>query len=331
MKQPALGSWVSVGPRPQPHDRRTGPSAPARMCNLRHGGRLQGPPGSLPMRTDDAESASTSNYFLGHEDRELQRLILQARMYAPLTDGVLRGAGLQPGMRVLDVGCGVGDVAFLAAEQVGPTGEVVGVDREARALTWARRRAEILGMANVHFVESGLEALPLTRPFDAVVGRLVLMYQPDPVAFVRRMAEHLRPGGVLALHELELAATGLTHPELPLFHRLWGWMLPTCERVGIHVHMGLELVPTLRQAGLAVEDGVVNGRLGTTPDADPTEALVETVRSLVPHMERLGVATAAEVDIDTLAARLTAELRASGSILVPSLMVGVWGHRPGPT
>ncbi|MFP2899944.1 class I SAM-dependent methyltransferase [Corallococcus sp. 4LFB] len=276
------------------------------------------------------ESVATADYALGHEDRELQRLMLQAQVYAPLTEGVLRGAGLKPGMRVLDVGCGVGDVSFLAAELVGPTGQVVGVDREARVLTWARQRAEAQCLAHVRFQQGSLESLPVDRPFDAIVCRLVLMYQPDPISFVRRMAEHLRPGGVMALHELELAAMGLTHPKLPLFSRIWGWMLPTCERLGIKVHMGMELVSTLRRAGLVVDDGVIGGRLGVTADAEPTQALVETVRTLLPHMERLGVALAMEVDIDTLAARLTAELRANGGVLVPSLMVGAWGHRPGP-
>ncbi|WP_158616300.1 MULTISPECIES: class I SAM-dependent methyltransferase [Corallococcus] len=281
------------------------------------------------MRVEEPNAAA-AEYVHGNEDRELRRILLQAQVYAPLTEGVLRSAGLKPGMRVLDVGCGAGDVSFLAAELVGPSGEVVGVDREARFLARARQRAEARNLSHVRFLQSSLEALPAGAPFDAIVGRLVLMFQPDPVSFVRRMAEHLRPGGVMAVHELELAAMGLAHPKLPLFNRVWSWMLPTCERTGIKVHMGLELVSTLRRAGLVVDDGVVGGRLGVTPDAETTHALVETVRTLLPHMERLGVALAMEVDIDTLAARLTAELRASQGVLVPSLMVGVWGHRPGP-
>ncbi|MBZ4330654.1 class I SAM-dependent methyltransferase [Corallococcus sp. AS-1-12] len=276
------------------------------------------------------ETSAAAEYVQGNEDRELRRLMLQAQVYAPLTEGVLRGAGLKPGMRVLDVGCGVGDVSFLASELVGPTGEVVGVDREERVLACARRRAGARKLPHVRFQQCSLEALPVGAPYDAVICRLVLMFQPDPVSFVRRMMEHLRPGGVLAVHELELAAMGLTHPRLPLFNRIWNWMLPTCERLGIKVHMGLELVSTLRRAGLVVDDGVVGGRLSVTPDSEPTQTLVETVRTLLPHMERLGVALPMEVDIDTLAARLTAELRSNGGVLVPSLMVGVWAHRPGP-
>ncbi|MCP3166439.1 SAM-dependent methyltransferase [Myxococcus qinghaiensis] len=85
--------------------------------------------------------ASTPEYQIGHSDPEMNRLQLQAGVYRPLTEQVLRGAGLRPGMRVLDVGCGVGDVSFIAAELVGPTGEVVGIDSASRPLEWARRPA----------------------------------------------------------------------------------------------------------------------------------------------------------------------------------------------
>jgi ubiquinone/menaquinone biosynthesis C-methylase UbiE len=72
-----------------------------------------------------------SDYVLGHNDREQLRLIRQARILAPFTDSFLRAAGIASGMRVLDIGCGMGDVTMLAAQLVGPTGSVVSVDQEA--------------------------------------------------------------------------------------------------------------------------------------------------------------------------------------------------------
>lgn len=72
-------------------------------------------------------------------------------------------------MRVLDVGSGMGDVALLAAELVGPTGSVVGVDTNPDALVAARRRAP----ENVNSVEGDIRHLELDGEFDAVVGRLV--------------------------------------------------------------------------------------------------------------------------------------------------------------
>src|SRR5215470_14248779 len=91
-------------------------------------------------------------YALGRTDFEHQRLLEQARVVRPLTERLFRAAGIGPGMRVLDVGSGVGDVAFLAAELVGAGGEVVGVDVDAGALEKARSRARTLGHGNVRFV-----------------------------------------------------------------------------------------------------------------------------------------------------------------------------------
>ena len=72
---------------------------------------------------------------------------------------IFDAAGIRPGMRVLDLGCGVGDAAFVAADLVGPDGYVVGVDRSAEALARARIRAEQRGLAQVEF----LRATSMTR------------------------------------------------------------------------------------------------------------------------------------------------------------------------
>src|SRR5215471_5205369 len=94
-----------------------------------------------------------SFYALGHSEHELQRLSRQAQAIEPFTRQLFEEAGINQGMRVLDVGCGSGDVAFLAADLVGLSGEIVGVDRERTAVDWANARAHSLGTTNVKFVE----------------------------------------------------------------------------------------------------------------------------------------------------------------------------------
>src|SRR6516225_7371369 len=105
------------------------------------------------MTGDDANI-----YVLGHSEQELERLHRQALLVNPITRQYLVEAGVAPGMRVLDIGCGAGDVAFLAAELVGPSGQVVGIDRSADALALARSRADERSLANVTFRESELSA-----------------------------------------------------------------------------------------------------------------------------------------------------------------------------
>src|SRR5262245_20653769 len=117
-------------------------------------------------------------YGPGHTDFELERLRVQARLIEPITRRWLTEAGITAGMRVLDVGSGVGDVALLAADLVGAGGEVVGTDRVATPLSVASERAAARSLTNVRFVEGDPCEMTFDRPFDAVVGRYVLMYQP---------------------------------------------------------------------------------------------------------------------------------------------------------
>jgi tRNA A58 N-methylase Trm61 len=82
-----------------------------------------------------------SDYVLGHTDREQRRLIRQARVLAPATEHFLRDAGIVSGMRVLDIGCGMGDVTMLVAQLVGPQGKVVSIDLDQASLSTAQERA----------------------------------------------------------------------------------------------------------------------------------------------------------------------------------------------
>src|SRR6185437_10233635 len=97
-----------------------------------------------PLRADYnciVSTPSPSNYVLGQSVHEYERLMLQGRFLRPYTEKFFRAAGIVPGMRVLDIGSGMGDVSLLAADLVGPRGRVLGIDRDAAALNHAQRRA----------------------------------------------------------------------------------------------------------------------------------------------------------------------------------------------
>src|ERR1700730_8692423 len=158
----------------------------------------------------------TGDYVLGHSNRELERLSTQARLYEPFTLQFFRDAGIEAGMHVLDVGCGSGDVSFLAARMVGPTGEVVGVDRAPAAVKTATRRALELQLSNTRFIEGDPCEMGFGGFFDAVVGRMVLMFNRDPSDTLRKLAGHVQPGGVIAFQEVDF--TGCRSlPALPTF------------------------------------------------------------------------------------------------------------------
>src|SRR5215472_1792194 len=144
---------------------------------------------------DMAISSPGASYVLGGTNREHERLSRQARIFNPFTERLFRNAGISRGQRVLDIGSGVGDVAMLVAELVGPTGEVVGVERDANTLAKARSRVTESKLRNVSFVEIDVSRAVSdvnSKPFDVVVGRLILEFLPDPGAVLRSLSKLVR-------------------------------------------------------------------------------------------------------------------------------------------
>src|SRR5215510_7074492 len=97
-------------------------------------------------------SESTA-YVMGHDDRERRRLRLQASILNPLTEQLFHRAGISSGMRVLDIGCGVGDVSLLAGRLVGPSGSVTSVDIDQAALTTLEARAVAERMTHIECIQ----------------------------------------------------------------------------------------------------------------------------------------------------------------------------------
>ncbi|HEX4972038.1 MAG TPA: methyltransferase domain-containing protein [Steroidobacteraceae bacterium] len=267
-----------------------------------------------------------NEYALGHNHQELQRLIGQGRWLGELTEEVLRASGIGPGMRVLDVGCGAGDVSFLAATLVGATGSVVGVDRSAEAIALAKRRSADVGLANVSFVTQDLQDLATEARFDAIVGRLVLMYFPEPAVALSRLLQLLVPGGVVAFHEIDVHGV-TSEPPVPLLARSVTRISEALRSSNAQPRMGLRLAQTFQQASLPTPRMIAHARIGTGADAATFQQLAGITRTLLPAMERHGIATAAEVDIDTLAARLQRAVQTSDATVVAPLFVGAWAHK----
>ena len=269
-------------------------------------------------------------YALGHSDRELERLTAQERLVGPATRQFFHEAGIGAGMRVLDVGSGAGDVAFLAADMVGATGEVIGTDKAAAAIAAATKRAEDRRLRNVSFRQGDPTTMAFDQPFDAVVGRYVLVFQADLAATVRKLAEHLRPGGVIAFHEPDLSCMR-SLPPAPTYDLCCQWIARTFRLVGTEANMADRLHAGFVGAGLPAPtmrmQTFIGGGAGC---ADWLQALADLASSLVPTMERLGVATAAEVEAATLAERMRREVSSTNSVVIGRSEIAAWSHRAAP-
>ena len=166
-----------------------------------------------PRQRMKGNEVTDATYVLGHHDIEVRRLELQARLLAPGTTRILRAAGLTKGMSILDIGTGAGDVAMLAAEIVGPSATVLGIDQEFSVLERARIRTKAAGLHRVSYKQATIDALATNTDFDALIGRLVLCWQPDRIGFLIKAAAHLRPGGMLVFVEPGGVRTGTSSEE----------------------------------------------------------------------------------------------------------------------
>jgi len=244
----------------------------------------------------------TPEYSLGHSEKELRRLRIQAAWYEPSTLRLFQQAGISEGMRVLDLGCGVGDVSFTARKLVGATGEVVGIDRSELAIAEARRRAESAGLKNVSFLTADLDNFRSEKKFDAVVGRLVLMYPPDPAATLRSLLPSVTPNAIFAFQEADYRVV-TSYPEDTLYARMVELITEVMSATS-NVRMGAHLFQTFISAGLPAPQLHIEVFTGGKPDYPGFEVVAEIVRSLLPSIEKRGLASATELDIDTLAQRM---------------------------
>jgi|SRR5262245_16042192 len=196
---------------------------------------------------------STNNnqgdYVLATGKAAANRLRILHSLYGPGARRVLLQAGIQSGMRVADLGCGVGTVTTLLAELVGPKGQVVGVDFSGAQLAQAR---ELLppSFSNVTFVEASATGTGLPyETFDLVYCRFLLIHLTEPMEALREMRNLLKPDGILVCEDGDLTAAGSEPPSaLNVFAELFGRLGPAW---GVDYTLGHRLLQMVLDADFA--------------------------------------------------------------------------------
>jgi SAM-dependent methyltransferase len=265
-----------------------------------------------------------SVYTLPRTDREWRRLMLQGELLAPITRRCFQQAGIGRGMRVLDVGSGVGDVSLICAELVGPRGSVLGVELDEESNQLARKRAADRGLTNVEFRSLDIATIELDRRIDAVVGRFVLMHLKDPIQVLRRLRAWLRPGGIVAFVEPYLDGPyATTVPPSPTLAHL-ELVRDRLRAAGpaIDRAMGLRLHGAFVRVGLPPPQLFAEQLVGGA-DSKLIEYMAETMHSVSRHWVRLGIEGADRLDFETFAERVRAEIGPSGCVLLHPI-VAAW-------
>lgn len=241
-----------------------------------------------------------------------------------MTERMLDDAGIGPGMRVLDIGCGQGAVSLMLSRRVGQQGHIFAVDRNSQVLEAAKEKARAAGVSNLTFIEGGFDVVfPERGTLDAVIGRRVLMYQSNAAQAVAQLAIAIRPGGVIAFHEHDMVAISNGPTSLPLHDRVRSWLREMLRVEGANLHMGFELHSTLSAAGLAVERVRAEANVLTPTAHYPVAAII---RAVLPRLLQHGIATEADVDVETLDDRLAAERRQASATCLWEMVFCAWAR-----
>jgi SAM-dependent methyltransferase len=228
-------------------------------------------------------------------------------------------------MRVLEVGTGLGHVTLITAGIVGPRGHVTTVDVDAKAIDVARERVAAASFSNVEFIAGTLDEFTADAPFDALVGRMILIHQPHPAATLAKLSSHVRPDGIICFQEPWNTAI-LAHPALPALTRCADLTLDAYRDAGIHNEMGARLYSVFVEAGLPPPVLLAGDAMVAAAPDIPSFAAEMLGR--VATMRRAGVSRGGELDIELLLAQVGQELRlAPNAVAATGPMIGAWARR----
>jgi len=263
-----------------------------------------------------------SHYVIRGGLQGRERLRVLARVMQPYSASLFERVGVRAGLDCLDVGCGGGAATLELARRVAPGGRVTGLDIDEEKIRIARSEAEQQGVANVDFRVADGTTLRGAGTFDVVYARFLLTHLADPVAAVRTFREHLRPGGILAVEDIDFSGH-FTYPDSAAFHRYGELYCTTVTRRGGDPNIGPRLPLILKQQGFAGVGVHVVQPAGMEGEAKLLSPL--TLENIAGAVLQDGLASREEIDdlVQALYAFAADPMTLSGMPRV----IQVWGRQ----
>lgn len=251
---------------------------------------------NVAMSSEQSPQSPEREYVLGTHDAEIERLAFQHSVWRKEVHRAWHAAGIGPGARVADVGCGPGFAAVDLARLVGPTGRVHAIDRSRRFLDALSAAAASAGHGWIETHEADLMEKPLpARDLDAVWCRWVACFVPDVRRLVRSIATSLRPGGRVVLHEYFAYSTYGSIPRRPEISAFVEAVYESWRAQGGEPDIAIELPRILVDAGFDLASARPIG-FAARPHQRNWRWPAEFVRTNVPRLVELGIRDRAWAD-----------------------------------
>jgi ubiquinone/menaquinone biosynthesis C-methylase UbiE len=269
-------------------------------------------------------STDSQSYPLGGTSIERDRLLGQAEQYEPTANWLLDQIGVQDGWRAVDIGCGPIGILNLLSQRVGPSGAVIGLEREQRFVEMARAEIAKRGLTNVTMVQGdGLSTGLEKGSFDLVHERLVLINVSAREAFLTEMLSLLRPGGTVALEDVD-NVSWLCQPAHPSWDILLNAFHTVFHAGGGDGFVGRRLPVLLHAAG------VKNIQTKVTVETPPLGDYRRThLLSLIHSVSDKIIANKVldEAKLREHQEALAQHLKDPGTTVIDKLLVQCWGHK----
>jgi ubiquinone/menaquinone biosynthesis C-methylase UbiE len=263
-----------------------------------------------------------SHYVIRGGIEGRNRLRILSRVMWPSTLHLLERAGIRPGMRCLDIGCGGGDVSSELARMVGPTGSVVGMDIDEVKIGIAREEAAARGASNLEFRVCNLCETEPEAEFDFVYARFLLTHLGDPSALLVKVRQALRPGGTLVVADIDFRGY-FSYPESAALARYVALYTEAVKRRGGDPNIGPRLPALLRAAGF--EDIQMSVAQPAGLDGEVKLISPLTMENIADAVMAEGLAS--RVEIDQIVDELYTYARTPGTVGCMPRVVEAWGQR----
>lgn len=236
------------------------------------------------------------------------------------TRKLIEGGEIKPGMKILDLGCGAGNVSFLLSDYLGADGIIVGIDSNEKAIERAKERSKELGLSNLYFCVGDItQDFEMEHSnFDAIIVRRVLMYLPSPQNTIATAIKYLKPNGIFLAQENNISPTPIGLESMPHHKKVNDLIKKTLEKENVNFNMGIGLNTILTNSGLKVEKLWAEAIVSTPNQHTNWFFLAQAMKERM--LSYNVISDVSELELETLDERLTKERMENNRTFITDLV-----------
>lgn len=240
----------------------------------------------------------------------------------------LSNFGVLPGAKIIEVGCGNGELTRQLSDLVGSEGVIIALDNNGKALEAAQNKINTFKHKNVQFVKSDITNFPVDlslaeeSSFDFLIGRRILMYLASPSAVIRELSKYLKKDGIAMFQESDPTVVPASINPMPAHDKAVELIRAMLKAESVHMTMGFNLPKTLMNSGLEFKqvyaEAVIQGQ-------GEQYMLSDMIKLLTHRLVDTGLAT--QLEIINLIEKLIDESDDKSNVYISDMSFCSWAKK----